>query len=62
MRFAPVAAEVLKDAVQDVEHDAAAREAGHEQRRDEAALAREQARDVELRWMTMRNRDLTLPS
>ena len=46
---APVAAQVLEDAVQDVKYDAATREAGHEQRRDEAAFAREQARDVELR-------------
>ena len=43
-----MAAQVLEDAVKDVEYDAAAREAGNEQRRDEAPLAREQARDVEL--------------
>ena len=40
---APMAAEVLKDAVEDVEYDATPREAGDKQSRDEAALAREQA-------------------
>ena len=43
-----MATEILENAVEDVEYDAAPREAGDEQRRNEAALAREQARNVEL--------------
>jgi hypothetical protein len=38
-----VAAKVLEDAVKDVKYDATSREAGDKQRRNKAALAREQA-------------------
>ena len=47
-RAPPGAASGNEDEVQEVEHSAAACEAGHQQTRDEAAAAREQVAHVEL--------------